>query len=229
MFNILSALNSFPHPSLVSKSGILAIGGDLSVDRLILAYNYGIYPWYNDGEPILWWCPNPRFVIFPDRVKVSKSMNSYFNQNKYQVTFNQCFELVIRECQSSNRGQQEGTWITSDIIYAYEELYQTGYITSVEVWDNSELVGGLYGISIGKVFFGESMFSKKSNASKFGFITLARRLAAEGFEVIDCQQPNPYLESLGGEFIKGEFFHDILRINRMRCLGEIVMKHQTKR
>ena len=138
------------------------------------------------------------------------------------MTYNQCFEQVIRECQAANRGQQDGTWITSNIIYAYENLYETGYVISVEVWDNDDLVGGLYGISIGKVFFGESMFSKKSNASKFGFITLARRLAADGFEVIDCQQPNPYLESLGGEFIKGDHFHAILRQNRYRYLSDTI-------
>lgn len=209
----------FPHPATVSAEGILALFGDLSVDRLLLAYHYGIYPWYNPNEPIIWWCPNPRYVIFPSKVKVAKSMHSYFNQNKYRVTYNTCFDEVIRQCQNIKRKGQTSTWIDDRIIAAYTRMHHLGYAWSVEVWDGDELAGVLYGMSICKVFYGESMFSLKSNASKFGFITLARRLEKEGYKVIDCQQPNAHLESLGGEFIQGEQFHEILRKNRLEWLS----------
>lgn len=203
----------------VDKSGILSIGGDLSTERMLLAYHYGIYPWYNLEDPIIWWCPKPRYVIFPDKVKVSKSMNSYFNQHKFKVTYNQNFDEVIEHCRKVFRKNQAGTWISDDIIAAYTSLYNLGYVTSVEVWNKQgQLVGGLYGVNIGKVFFGESMFSLESNASKFGFITLARRLQVEGYTVIDLQQPNPHLKSLGGEFIKGKYFHSILKANRLLSL-----------
>ncbi len=219
MYYYLDKEISFPHPDAVKPSGILAIGGDLSIERLLLAYHYGIFPWYNENEPIIWWCPKPRFVIFPEKVKVAKSMNSYFNQQKYQVTYDQHFQDIIRCCQHTPRHGQEGTWINEDIVHAYTKLHEKGFALSVEVWEGDQLVGGLYGVKLGKVFFGESMFSLKSNASKFGFITLAKRLASEGFYVIDCQQPNPYLESLGGEFITGSIFQNILNKNRAEMLG----------
>lgn len=215
MYYLLDYQISFPHPDNVKPSGILAIGGDLSVERLLLAYQYGIFPWYNPNEPIIWWCPRPRFVIFPEKVKVSKSMNSYFNQNKFTVTYDRYFKDIIRCCQYAPRHGQDGTWINDDIVNSYSKLHELGHAISVEVWEGEDLVGGLYGVTLGKVFFGESMFSLKSNASKFGFISLARRLAEEGYVVIDCQQPNPYLESLGGEFITGEQFQKILTKNRV--------------
>jgi leucyl/phenylalanyl-tRNA--protein transferase len=218
MYYFLDDNISFPHPEAVKPSGILAIGGNLSIDRLLLAYHFGIFPWYNDNEPIIWWCPKPRYVIFPDKVNVPKSMNAYFNQKKYQVTYNRHFTDVVRFCQLTPRNGQDGTWINDDIVSSYSRLNEMGYAMSVEVWDGDELVGGLYGVNLGKVFFGESMFSLKSNASKFGFISLARRLAEEGYAVIDCQQPNPYLQSLGGEFITGNDFQTILRKNRMEWL-----------
>lgn len=221
MYYYLDQHISFPHPEVVKPSGIIAISGDLTVERLLLAYHFGIFPWYNDNEPIIWWCPRPRFVIFPNKVKVSKSMNSYFNQNKFQVTYNQHFNEVIRNCQYTPRNGQDGTWINEDIVQGYNELHKLGYAMSVEVWDGNDLVGGLYGVKLGKVFYGESMFSTKSNASKFGFITLARKLEAEGFCIIDCQQPNPYLESLGGEFIDGFVFQEILQLNRVEWLKEV--------
>lgn len=220
MYYYLDESLFFPHPDTVKDSGILSIGGDLSFRRLLLAYQYGIFPWYNDHEPIIWWCPRPRFVIFPAKVKVAKSMNSYFNQNKYTVTYDSCFEDVILRCQYTPRQGQDGTWLNSNMVRAYTNLHQAGYAMSVEVWEEDELVGGLYGVNIGKMFFGESMFSTRSNASKFGFISLARKLAAEGYWVIDCQQPNPYLESLGGEFISGETFHYMLKKNRLLWLEE---------
>ncbi len=220
MYYFLDRQISFPHPDSVKPSGILAISGDLSTERLLLAYHYGIFPWYNENEPIIWWCPRPRFVIFPDRVKVAKSINSYFNKNKFQVTFNQHFTDIVRHCQYSPRTGQDGTWINNDIVSAYTKLHESGYATSVEVWEDDQLIGGLYGVNIGKVFFGESMFSLKSNASRFGFITLARKLVSDGFYVIDCQQPNPYLESLGGQFIPGKDFQDILVLNRIEWLRQ---------
>jgi len=218
MYYFLDNNISFPHPDKVKPSGILAVSGDLSLERLLLAYHYGIFPWYNENEPIIWWCPKPRFVIFPDKIKVAKSMNSYFNQAKFQITYNLHFEDVMRFCQLMPRQGQKGTWINDDIVTSYSELHHQGYALSVEVWDGDELAGGLYGVILGKVFFGESMFSLKSNASKFGFISLARKLAMEGYAVIDCQQPNPYLQSLGGEFISGEDFQGILRKNRSEWL-----------
>lgn len=211
----------FPHPMEVDESGILCMGGDLNVERLILAYHYGIYPWYNPKDPILWWAPIPRYVIFPDKIKVSKSMRNYFNQNRFTVTYNQNFDEVIHQCRIIKRKGQRSTWITDLVIESYTELYRIGLITSVEVWNqNGQLAGGLYGINMGKVFFGESMFSLESNASKYGFITLAQRLQDEGYKVIDCQQPNPHLESLGGEFISGGHFYQMLFENRMLLLKE---------
>ncbi|MBK9254602.1 MAG: leucyl/phenylalanyl-tRNA--protein transferase [Saprospiraceae bacterium] len=198
---------------MVKASGILAIGGELSVERLLLAYCYGIFPWYNENEPVIWWCPDPRYVIFPSRVKVSKSMRSYFNQQKFRVTYNTAFETVIRSCQLVPRSGQDGTWINEDIVKNYSGLHELGFALSVEVWEGELLVGGLYGVNMGKCFFGESMFSLRSNASKFGFISLARKLEAEDYLVIDCQQPNPHLKSLGGEFISGKGFQNILRKN----------------
>lgn len=209
----------FPHPAVVNREGILGIHGDLSVERLLLAYNYGIFPWYNEGDPILWWCPSPRFVIFPEKVKVAKSLRTYFNNNKYQVTYNQSFSDIIQFCRYAPREGQSDTWITDAIVESYIDLHYRGFATSVEVWENEILVGGLYGVQIGKVFFGESMFSLKSNASKFGFVSLARKLHQDGFMLIDCQQPNAYLTSLGGEFISGREFHSVLQKNRLIYLS----------
>jgi leucyl/phenylalanyl-tRNA---protein transferase len=210
----------FPHPSVVKPSGILAVGGTLSIERLTLAYSFGIFPWYSHNEPVIWWCPDPRFVIFPSKVKISKSLRNYFNQNRYSVTYNQEFESVIRFCQLVPRSGQDGTWINEDIVISYIKLHEIGKAISVEVWDGNELAGGLYGVVIGKCFFGESMFSLKSNASKYGFVSLAKKLEAEGFFLIDCQQPNPYLTSLGGEFISGKAFQDVMRKNILLTLDQ---------
>ena len=177
----------FPAPELATPEGILAVGGDLSPARLLEAYAGGIFPWFNEGDPILWWSPDPRFVLFPDELVVSKSMRPYFNQKKFQVSFDQDFEGVMRSCQQSNRNGQSGdTWITEDMIQAYVQVHQLGYAHSVEVWQEGDLVGGLYGISLGKIFFGESMFSRVSNASKFGFITLVQKLREKGGKKQQC-------------------------------------------
>ena len=206
----------FPDVDESTEEGIVAVGGDLSVERLILAYSRGIFPWYSsDRSPILWWSPNPRFVLFPENLIVSKSMRPYFNQNKFKVTWDQNFEDVIKNCQKIDREDQPGTWITSKMLAAYIQLHKKGYAHSVEVWLENELVGGLYGISLGKVFFGESMFAKVSNASKFGFISLVNQLKQKGFLLIDCQQETKHLESLGANAIKRKDFIDILNDNNI--------------
>ena len=206
----------FPDVEESTEEGIVAMGGDLSAERLILAYSKGIFPWYSsDKSPILWWSPDPRFVLFPENLIVSKSMRPYFNQNKFKVTWDQNFEDVIKNCQKIDREDQPGTWITSKMLAAYIQLHKMGYAHSVEVWLDNELVGGLYGISLGKVFFGESMFAKVSNASKFGFISLVNQLKQKGFLLIDCQQETKHLESLGANAIKRKDFIDILNHNNI--------------
>lgn len=205
----------FPAPELATPEGILAVGGDLSPARLLEAYAGGIFPWFNEGDPILWWSPDPRFVLFPDELVVSKSMRPYFNQKKFQVSFDKDFEGVMRGCQQSNRNGQSGdTWITEDMIQAYVQVHKLGYAHSVEVWQEGNLVGGLYGISLGKIFFGESMFARVSNASKFGFITLVQKLREKGFTLIDCQQQTQHLGSLGAKPISRKSFLNYLQENK---------------
>lgn len=203
----------FPPVHLASEEGILAIGGDLSPQRLLEAYSQGIFPWFNEEDPILWWAPDPRFVLFPDELKVSKSMRPYFNQGKFRVTFDQNFREVITNCQQMYRPGQGGTWITEDMLEAYCQLNALGFAHSVEVWQKEDLVGGLYGIALGSVFFGESMFAKVSNASKFGFISLVRKLADWDFKLIDCQQETRHLASLGARAIDRNQFTKILAEN----------------
>jgi leucyl/phenylalanyl-tRNA--protein transferase len=187
----------FPPAHLADDSGIIAIGGDYSPRRLLEAYRGGIFPWSTPEDPILWWSPDPRCIIRPDEVKVSKSMRQLLRQGRYRVTFDQAFPEVIRACRDTYRPGQPGTWITDELVAGFEELHRIGFAHSVEVWDGDALVGGLYGGSWGRCFFGESMFSKASNASKFGFIVLARNLAEAGCKVIDCQVENPHLLTLG--------------------------------
>ncbi|MBT28441.1 MAG: leucyl/phenylalanyl-tRNA--protein transferase [Thalassobius sp.] len=200
----------FPPAYLADNSGLLAIGGDLSPDRLLSAYKMGIFPWFNPNEPILWWSPNPRFVIIPEEIIVSKSMKQVFRSEKFKVTFDQDFLGVIEGCQSVPRPGQQGTWISEEIIDSYYELFKRGFVHTVEVWHKDELVGGLYGGVLGKCFFGESMFAKMSNASKVGFITLAKNLHEFGFELIDCQVYTNHLESLGAKMIpRMEFLNKV--------------------
>jgi leucyl/phenylalanyl-tRNA--protein transferase len=205
---------AFPDPAL-AEDGLLAVGGDLSSERLVLAYKNGIFPWYNPGDPILWWSPNPRFVLFPDELKVSKSMRPYFNQKKYRVTFDTVFEQVIDQCAKVKRPGQEdlGTWITDEMRTAYISLHHKGLVHSVEVWKDQELVGGLYGLAIGNIFFGESMFALAPNASKFGFIVLVKRLKDLGYKLIDCQQETTHLGSLGARAIDLSEFKMFLKGN----------------
>lgn len=203
---------SFPPADWAPAEGLLAMGGDLSAERLLLAYRHGIFPWYNEGEPILWWSPDPRFVLFPHELKVAKSMRSYFNQRKFEVTYDTCFEEVMKKCGEVSRKGQDGTWITDEMIEAYTRLHHMGYTHSVEVWQQKELVGGLYGMAVGKVFFGESMFATVSNASKFGFISLVRQLMQHDFQLIDCQQQTRHLGSLGARpIVRREFLHLLTR------------------
>lgn len=211
MFYLNPEIVAFPHPSYADREGILAVGGSLSQDMLMLAYTYGVFPWYNPDEAVLWWHPPQRFVIPPAEVKVAKSMRSYFNKEKYRITIDTCFLDVMLGCKTTERVGQGGTWITTDFIDAYVQLHEKGYAHSVEVWDGDDLCGGLYGVSLGNVFCGESMFSRKSNASKFALICIARILEEKGFSLIDCQMPTPHLESMGGRFISRDSFLDFLR------------------
>ena len=200
----------FPNPELSEEDGLLAIGGDLSLERLLLAYSNGIFPWYNEGEPILWWCPKPRFILKPNEVKISKSMKKIIKKKQFNVTFNNDFEGVINNCKSM-RENNEGTWITEDMKNAYINLFKCGYAMSVETYLDNELVGGLYGVKIGKCFFGESMFSKVSNSSKIALITLADKLQQEDFVLIDCQMHTAHLESMGGTMVDWSEFQEMLQ------------------
>lgn len=201
----------FPSLENVTEEGILALGGDLSPSRLKLAYKNGVFPWYSEGEPIIWYCPNPRMVLFLDELKVSKSMRTIIKKEIFTVTFNQNFKEVIANCKSIERNDGLGTWITDDMQEAYVELHKQGIAKSVEVWQGNLLVGGLYGVDLGDVFCGESMFSIKSNASKVAFISLAQRLEKENYKLIDCQVYNDHLASLGGEEIPRDLFLSILQ------------------
>lgn len=196
----------FPNPELADEEGLLGVGGDLSPKRLLLAYQHGIFPWYNDDQPILWWAPDPRCVLYPERLKVSKSMHQVLRKKPFYITFDEDFEAVMRACKTIPRKEQEGTWIDEDMVQAYKELHELGLAHSVEVWQEKKLVGGLYGVSLGQCFFGESMFSKVSNASKYGFIHLVRWLQQRQFRIIDCQIHNHHLESLGAEMISRTHF-----------------------
>lgn len=202
----------FPPVEQANHEGILAIGGDLSTERLLLAYRSGIFPWFSPGDPIVWWSPNPRFVLYPEKIKVSKSMKQLFKKQAFQVTLDKNFDEVIKNCGSIKREGQFGTWITGEMQAAYCKLHALGYAHSVEVWYNDRLVGGLYGVSLGKCFFGESMFSRMSNASKYGFITLTKILQEKEFKLIDCQVHTEHLESLGAEFVERNQFMDELQI-----------------
>lgn len=201
----------FPPVSETDEDGILAVGGDLSPERLLLAYQNGIFPWFEDDDPIIWWSPNPRMVLLFDELIISKSMRNILNRKMFKITFNQNFREVISNCKKIKRDGQNGTWITDDMVEAYVKLHELGIAKSVEVWFNEELVGGLYGIDLGHVFCGESMFSKVSNASKVAFITLAKQLQKNNYKLIDCQVYNDHLASLGCREIDREIFINIIK------------------
>jgi len=208
---LLSKDLAFPPVHLANSDGVLAIGGDLSVERLKLAYTSGIFPWYNQGEPIVWYSPDPRMVLFPKDLKISKSMKQIMRKGDFRITFNEGFSEVISNCKSIYREGQGGTWITHEMQQAYINLHKKGIAKSVEVWLGKKLVGGLYGIDLGHVFCGESMFSKVSNTSKLAFIYLAQKLQNENYQLIDCQVYNSHLESLGADEISRDEFLKVLK------------------
>lgn len=195
--------------ALVEPDGLLAAGGDLTPERLLIAYRSGIFPWFSDGQPILWWAPDPRSVLYPDDLKISRSLRKTLKRESFVVTIDRAFDAVIRGC-AAPRGGHAGTWITASMIDAYETLHRHGYAHSVECWTNGELVGGLYGVAIGRVFFGESMFSRVSDASKIAMVNLSRRLSQWDYRLIDCQLHNPHLTSLGAVTIPREDFNSML-------------------
>ncbi len=201
IFKLLDDSLIFPNPALAEEDGLLAIGGDLSTERLQLAYQNGIFPWFSEGDPILWYSPHERCVIFPERINVSKSMRKIIKAGDFHVTENQVFADVIYNCATAPRIGQDGTWITNEMQEAYIKLHEKGIAKSIEVWQGKELVGGLYGVKLGSVFCGESMFSKVSNASKMALIYLAQQ---EHLRLIDCQLPNDHLMSMGAEMISRE-------------------------
>lgn len=203
----------FPPVSEADEDGILAVGADLSPERLLLAYRNGIFPWFEDDDPIIWWSPNPRMVLFFEGLVISKSMRNILNRNVFKVTFNQNFREVISNCKKIKRDGQNGTWITNEMVDAYVRLHELGVAKSVEVWQDGELVGGLYGIDLGHVFCGESMFSKVSNASKTAFIALAKQLEANNYKLLDCQVYNDHLATLGCVEIDRNDFLKILKTN----------------
>ena len=199
----------FPPVHLSEPDGLLAIGGDLSPERLLLAYKNGIFPWY-EGEYILWWSPDPRCVLFPPELKISHSMKQLLKRDAFDFTINKAFSEVINACKQMNRKSQASTWITDEVEKAFAHMHSLGYAHSAEVWQNGELIGGLYGLRIGKVFFGESMFSNVSNASKYAFIKYVQQLESEGVELIDCQVHTTHLESLGARMIPRKDFLRLL-------------------
>ncbi len=197
---------AFPHPDLSVEDGLLAIGGDLSVERILLAYSLGIFPWYSEGEPILWWSPDPRMVLLPSEFQVSKRFARALKSDQFIVTFDRSFNEVITACASVPRSGQDGTWITEEMQAAYRELHAAGYAHSVECWQGDTLVGGLYGLSLGQCFFGESMFSLNTDASKTALAALVEKLISWDFRMIDCQVHTPHLERMGARDVpRSEF------------------------
>jgi leucyl/phenylalanyl-tRNA--protein transferase len=222
---MLFALNNeiiFPPVHLAEPDGLLAMGGDLSTERLLLAYRSGIFPWY-EGDTILWWSPDPRFVLFPANLRISKSIKPLLNKNAFEFTVNKAFADVIRQCKKTPRQGQEGTWITDELEQAFIRMHQLGFAHSAEVWENNELVGGLYGLRLGKVFYGESMFSKVSNASRYCFIKYVALLQSQDVQLIDCQVYTEYLESFGAVFISRKEF--IQRIEELSPPGSDISQN----
>lgn len=201
---------AFPDPRLInSESGIMAVGGDLSPERLYFAYQLGLFPWYNPGEEILWWCPDPRFVLFPKEIRISKSMRKILRDGNFIFTENRCFRQVMTECKNTYRKDQDGTWLSDEMIDSFVVLHRHGFAKSFEAWQDGQLVGGFYGVQTGRVFCGESMFSKVSNASKAAFINFIQN-EKENLDLIDCQIHSAHLESLGAKMISKAEYLQIL-------------------
>ena len=210
----------FPPPELAEENGLLAVGGDLSESRVLLAYSMGIFPWYSEEDPLLWWSPDPRLVLFPKELKLSRSLRQIINKETFRVTLDTAFEQIIRTCSEVHNNEDGGTWITEEMIESYTALHRSGYSHSVECWLGDELAGGLYGVSLGSAFFGESMFAKESNASKVAFAALVKQLTKWDFDLIDCQVTTPHLMSLGA--------HEIPRSEFMELLNKALTKPTTK-
>ena len=196
----------FPSPQSATQEGIVAVGGDLNPLRILEAYKNGIFPWFNDDENLMWWSPDPRMILFPEKIKISKSFKSFLKKKEYRVSFNENFEDVIESCSNIKRVNQKGTWITNGLKQSFIELHLMGYAHSVEVWQNGVIIGGLYGLDLGNIFCGESMFSIKSNASKVGLYFLCQELKQNNYRFIDCQVPSQHLRSLGAEEISRDNF-----------------------
>lgn len=208
----------FPHPVLREPDGFMAVGGDLTPERLLLAYRWGIFPWYQEGQPLLWWWLAPRLVMHPGDVHISHSLKKVLDKKIYSVTIDTCFQEVMLRCATISRKGQQGTWITDDMMEAYIRLHRLGLAHSVEVFDDSSLIGGIYGVALGKIFFGESMFATKSNASKVAFVHLASYLREKEFEWIDCQQDTQHMRSLGAYLVEEDEFLSMLRRNHLFIL-----------
>ena len=200
----------FPHPSNADKHGIVAYGGDLNPLRILDAYKSGIFPWFESDQNLMWWSPDPRMILYTDKFKVSKSFKAFLKKSNYKVTFNKDFELVINSCANIKRINQKGTWITEGLIKSFIDLHKMGKAISVEVWEDDDIVGGLYGLDLDDIFCGESMFSKSSNASKIALYYLTKELRKNNYRFIDCQVPSEHLKSLGGEIISRSNFLDLL-------------------
>jgi leucyl/phenylalanyl-tRNA--protein transferase len=203
---ILSNAVTFPPPQLAREDGLLAIGGDLTEQRLLHAYRQGIFPWYLTGEPILWWSPDPRLVLYPEELHVARRLRRVLRNNRFAVTIDTAFESVIRGCAETRHRRREGTWLTPEMIQAYCGLYLSGYAHSVEVWHENRLAGGLYGVSLGRAFFGESMFARLTDASKVGFVALAEHLRRLNFDFIDCQVTTDHMKRFGAREIPRDRF-----------------------
>ena len=204
--HLLGSEHIFPSADSASKEGIVAIGGDLDPNRILKAYKNGIFPWFENDDHLVWWSPDPRMVLLPEKLKISKSTKKLLKENFFKVTFNQSFDEVVDSCAKVKRFGQNGTWITNGLKKAYNKLHNMGHAYSVEVWKDYELVGGLYGIDLGDVFCGESMFTKANNASKIGFVHLVKELTKNKYKLIDCQVPSAHLKSLGAEEISRKEF-----------------------
>ncbi len=209
----------FPDPSWAVEEGLLAVGGDLSVERLLLAYRLGIFPWYGEDEPIMWWSPDPRCVLFPEQIKVSRRLERVIKQGRFQLTCNRAFARVVNSCADVRTVNGEETWLVAEMQQAYQRMHESGYAHSVEAWFGDELVGGLYGIALGRFFFGESMFHTRTNASKVILVELARYMASAGFVLLDCQVPNPHLMSMGACHIPRQAFLELLARNGLGADG----------
>ena len=210
VFRLQKGMLGFPDPTLAEEDGLLAVGGDLSMDMLLLAYSMGIFPWYNPGDPVLWWCPHERFIIRPQNIHISKSMRKFMRQHETHIMVNRDFADTMHRCRLK-REFREGTWITDDMERAYNELHREGFAASVEAYIDGRLAGGLYGVCLGRCFFGESMFSDEENGSKVALILFSQLLAERGGIMIDCQFRTDHLASMGGEYISYEEYESLLQ------------------